>query len=85
MEFCSVAQLLFSARREERNNVRFLYGNAAEDEVRQDQEEPAGGLEVGLASTVGPADQLDDLTHTASLSDHIHAAVLQPSQAVGEA
>jgi hypothetical protein len=34
----------------------------ADNDVRQDQEEPAGRLATGLASTVGSADQFDDLT-----------------------
>ena len=41
-----------------------MYRNAvaAEGDARCDQDEPTSRLEVGLASTVGPPDQFDDLT-----------------------
>jgi hypothetical protein len=37
---------------------------AAQDGVRQDQEEPAARLEADSASTIGLAHQFDDLTRT---------------------
>jgi hypothetical protein len=51
-------------RQERQRIVDGMYRNAiaAEEDVRQDGEEPANGPEVGLTSTVGPADQFDDLT-----------------------
>ena len=51
-------------RRERQKIIDGMYRNAiaAEDDVRQDQEGPGNRLEAGLTSTVGPADQFDDLT-----------------------
>jgi hypothetical protein len=52
------------AHRDRQKIIDGMYRNAvaAEDGVRQDQEEQASRLDTGLASTVGPADQFDDLT-----------------------
>jgi hypothetical protein len=50
--------------RERQKIIDSMYRNsvAAEDDMRQDQEEAASTLKSDLTSTVGPADQFDDLT-----------------------
>jgi hypothetical protein len=52
------------SRRERQKIIDNMYHNAiaAEDDVRKDQQEPATGLEASIPSTVGAADQFDDLT-----------------------
>jgi hypothetical protein len=60
--------LQFQQRRQTHRQCQKIIDNmyrnavATDDNVRCDQEEPTSRLEAGLASTVGPADQFDDLT-----------------------
>jgi hypothetical protein len=52
------------AQQQRQKIIESMYRNAiaAEDDVGQDQEGAASRLEAGLASTVGSADQFDDVT-----------------------